>query len=176
VENNKLSSLKPGAFNNLKNLRNLNLSHNAFTALTPNFFWKPENENDKTFFFTVQVNFNEISEIKPGAFDGVDRIEDLQLYGNKLSKFAKDSFKGLSFVGYLNLQKNQIGNPDVFANLPPARQIQIGGNTLESSMVVPKDLDLKKELQVISFNYCCYKIEDGAWIFDETFIEPAIIE
>lgn len=175
LEDNGLETLPIGVLTALQNLRTLNLSYNCFKELTPNMFWVSESDATKTYFYTLALHHNEITRILPGAFDGLDQIEDLQLYNNKLSKFDEESFRSLSFIGNINLQNNVIEDADVLKKIPPCRQIQLGGNEIEikASGIHPENLDLGR-IDMISFNYCCFRFQEDKWKFDDRFHEPTI--
>ncbi|KAF5307394.1 hypothetical protein FQR65_LT06908 [Abscondita terminalis] len=176
LEENGIDAIAPGTFSRLQNLRNLNLSYNNFTELKPNTFWQAANEDQKTYFFTLSLHHNDIEKILPGAFDGIDRIEDLQLYNNKLSKFEPNAWQSLSFIGTIELQNNQISDKTVLYQFLPCRQIKLGGNPLEInvSSMYPNDMHIK-DIDTISFNYCCYRLENGKWKFDDRYQEHTII-
>lgn len=176
LEENGIGTIKPGTFIRLQNLRNLNLSYNNFTDIAPNTFWQASNEDEKTYLFTLSLHHNDICKITPGAFGGIDRIEDLQLYGNKIKAFVPDAWKDLSYVGCIQLQNNDISDKNILHQLSPCRQVKLGGNQIEVnvSSLYPNDLKLK-DIEMISFNYCCYRLENGKWKFDDRFQESVII-
>ncbi|KAF2892337.1 hypothetical protein ILUMI_13836 [Ignelater luminosus] len=175
VEDNNLSEIKPGTFTCLKNLRNLNLAYNNFTNLKPNTFWQASSEADKTFFFVLSLHHSNIETITPGAFEGVDRVEDLQLYGNRLNKAHPDAFKGLSYIGLVNLQNNELENGELLLTLPPCRQVQLGGNKKLSGGVQPNDLGIK-DIEMIGFTRTCHRWnkDEGKYKLDEYYIEPNV--
>ena len=51
---------------------------------------------------------NLISEIQPGAFDGLPYCDELSLNSNALSSIIQGSFRGLANLDALNLQRNSL--------------------------------------------------------------------
>ncbi|KAM8868367.1 leucine-rich repeats and immunoglobulin-like domains protein 1 [Synchiropus picturatus] len=89
---NSISHIAEGAFRGLKAVRNLELDHNDISGTI-------EDTN--------------------GAFAGLDSLNKLTLFGNKIKSVAKKAFSGLESLEHLNLGENAIRSiqPDAFSRM-----------------------------------------------------------
>ena len=79
------------------------------------------------------VNTN-ISTIEPGAWFGLDRLENLQLYQNELTVLSDGMFSHLPSLQQLSLDRNKITliYPEVFTNLSSLTNLVLIGNRIKT--------------------------------------------
>ncbi|XP_019624960.1 PREDICTED: leucine-rich repeat and fibronectin type-III domain-containing protein 5-like [Branchiostoma belcheri] len=99
---NKIESIKRGAFLPLKKLKFLDMS------------------------------YNRIRSIQAWFFEGLSGLLDLKLNKNKISHIAADVVFYLGLVGDINLSDNMLQtiNPQWFQNLPPRANVYLDNNLL----------------------------------------------
>lgn len=109
--NNLIATSSENAFENVRGLRQLVLSGNAFINLPPNVFLPLTNleflglsncglaDLEKTEWFTNLQNLrtlyiasNQIREIPTNAFNPLTNLEELYIYSNQLVELRRDSF------------------------------------------------------------------------------------
>ncbi|KAJ8259764.1 hypothetical protein GJAV_G00173140 [Gymnothorax javanicus] len=97
---NSISHIVEGAFRGLKALRNLELDHNHISGTI-------EDTN--------------------GAFSGLDSLNKLTLFGNKIKSVAKKAFSGLEALEHLNLGENAIRSiqPEAFVKMQSLKELRI---------------------------------------------------
>ena len=76
----------------------------------------------------------DITELKPGDFDGLTNLTTLRLDGNDLSSFPENIFDNLTNLTALNLADNQLSllPAGLFDNLTDLTTLSLGGNALSS--------------------------------------------
>ncbi|XP_014868155.1 PREDICTED: leucine-rich repeats and immunoglobulin-like domains protein 1 [Poecilia mexicana] len=101
---NSISHINEGAFRGLKALRVLELDHNDISGTI-------EDTN--------------------GAFAGLDKLNKLTLFGNKIKSVAKKAFAGLETLEHLNLGDNAIRSiqPDAFSRMRNLKSLLIQSNS-----------------------------------------------
>ncbi|XP_043978661.1 leucine-rich repeats and immunoglobulin-like domains protein 1 isoform X2 [Gambusia affinis] len=101
---NSISHINEGAFRGLKALRVLELDHNDISGTI-------EDTN--------------------GAFTGLDKLNKLTLFGNKIKSVAKKAFAGLETLEHLNLGDNAIRSiqPDAFSKMRNLKSLLILSNS-----------------------------------------------
>ena len=82
----------------------------------------------------LYLNDNDLTELKPGTFDGLMNLERLCLYRNDLNKLHFGVFTGLDALKYLDLRKNDISElkPDQFFGLTNLLQLSLDHNERET--------------------------------------------
>ena len=60
----------------------------------------------------LRLDYNLISEIEPGAFNGLKTVSELTLTYNRLQRLKANMFSGLSSCKLLRLRGNQISGID----------------------------------------------------------------
>ena len=75
-----------------------------------------------------------ITELKPGDFDGMTNLTKLRLDGNDLSSFPENIFDNLTNLTALNLADNELSSlpAGLFDNLIDLTTLSLGGNALSS--------------------------------------------
>ena len=138
---NKLVALKPGIFQGLKNLLKLHLNQNMISRLKNGTFQLLLSLNE------LDLSGNEIFVIEKGAFNGLERLTNLDLAQNKLRKVFEFNFRKLTSLRTLNLQFNFIHavEDESFIYLEHLKNLSINNNNLTA---VPKAL---KGLRALMF-------------------------
>uniref|UniRef100_A0A4X2KCL2 Leucine rich repeats and immunoglobulin like domains 1 n=1 Tax=Vombatus ursinus TaxID=29139 RepID=A0A4X2KCL2_VOMUR len=104
LNHNSINHIAEGAFKGLKNLRVLDLNHNEISG-------------------TI--------EDTSGAFTGLDSLNKLTLFGNKIKSVAKRAFSGLEGLEHLNLGENAIRSIqfDAFAKMKNLKELHINSDS-----------------------------------------------
>ncbi|XP_072408027.1 leucine-rich repeats and immunoglobulin-like domains protein 3 isoform X1 [Chiloscyllium punctatum] len=182
INNNKITSLDPGCFDNLSNtLQILKLNRNKISAIPSKMFKlshlqqlelsrnKIKKVDGLTFqglsaLKSLKLQRNGISKLMDGAFWGLSNIETLQLDFNNLTEVTKGWLYGLLMLQQLNLSQNAINriNPDAWEFCQKLSELDVSFNELtrleDSSFV---GLSLLGQLY-IGNNQVSY-IADGAF-------------
>lgn len=102
---NNLSRLEEGSLAVLGDLHTLRLGHNSISHIAEGAF------RGLRAVRVLELDHNEISgtiEDTNGAFSGLDSLNKLTLFGNKIKSVAKKAFSGLETLEHLNLGDNAI--------------------------------------------------------------------
>ncbi|KAJ3602621.1 hypothetical protein NHX12_030370 [Muraenolepis orangiensis] len=105
LDYNRLTEVNSGSLYGLSSLQQLFLSNNSIAHINPDG-WK--------FCLKLrelEMDHNDISgtiEDTNGAFSGLDSLNRLTLFGNKIKSVAKKAFSGLEALEHLNLGANTI--------------------------------------------------------------------
>ncbi|XP_069760261.1 leucine-rich repeats and immunoglobulin-like domains protein 3 isoform X1 [Narcine bancroftii] len=182
INNNKITSLDPGCFDNLsQTLQVLKLNRNKISAIPSKMFKLPRlqhlelsrNKIKKveglafqglSALKSLRLQRNGISQLMDGAFWGLSNIEILQLDFNNLTEVTKGWLYGLLLLQQLNLSQNAISkiNPDAWEFCQKLSELDVSFNELtrleDSSFV---GLSLLGQLY-IGNNQVSY-IADGAF-------------
>lgn len=80
----------------------------------------------------LDLRFNNIAEIRPGAFNGLKELHTLLLNDNQIKHIQADTFSGLPNLRILYLYKNRIETvtPGAFNHLPKLQQLYLHYNHL----------------------------------------------
>ena len=80
----------------------------------------------------LYLNDNDLTELKPGTFDGLMNLERLCVYRNNLNELHFGVFAGLDSLMYLDLRKNDISElkPDQFFGLTNLLQLYLDRNEI----------------------------------------------
>jgi len=96
---NKITTIEPFAFRNVRNLKNLWLFQNRLTKLRAHTFSGLKNLEE------LHLSKNFLEQIEKDAFYGLRNLKLLQLWGNRLVELNPDSFLGLDNLSNLALGK-----------------------------------------------------------------------
>ncbi|XP_044004105.1 toll-like receptor 6 [Aphidius gifuensis] len=123
---NRLYYLHSGIFDNLSNLRTLNIDNNNLTALPTNIFTGLINL-EKIF-----LSYNQLDYLESGTFNNLSNLEKLEMDVNNLTALSSDIFNGLEKLRWLNLSQNKLKSlqPGIFNNLSNLQLLKIGYNNL----------------------------------------------
>uniref|UniRef100_A0A7N8YP78 Leucine-rich repeats and immunoglobulin-like domains 1 n=1 Tax=Mastacembelus armatus TaxID=205130 RepID=A0A7N8YP78_9TELE len=121
---NNLSRLDEGSLAVLGDLHTLRLGHNAISHITEGAF------RGLKAVRILELDHNDISgtiEDTNGAFSGLDSLNKLTLFGNKIKSVAKKAFSGLESLEHLNLGENAIRSiqPDAFSKMKNLKTLLI---------------------------------------------------
>ncbi|XP_032368911.1 leucine-rich repeats and immunoglobulin-like domains protein 1 [Etheostoma spectabile] len=113
---NNLTRLDEGSLAVLGDLHTLRLAHNSISHVTEGAF------RGLKAVRILELDHNDISgtiEDTNGAFSGLDNLNKLTLFGNKIKSVAKKAFSGLETLEHLNLGENAIRSiqPDAFSKM-----------------------------------------------------------
>jgi Leucine-rich repeat (LRR) protein len=112
------------AFNELDNLKFMNLSHNAIKKINFGVFKLPA-------LNTLNLSNNKIHTIEEDAFLVAQNLTDLDLSNNKLMKIGSGMLTGLVQLKIFNLKSNQIGEIVKFPNqLKNLQNLTLSSNNL----------------------------------------------
>ncbi|CAG9834830.1 unnamed protein product [Diabrotica balteata] len=159
MQENRISEIKEGDFEGLKNLDSLGLAHNKLKKVPAKVF------SHLTMLNSLELDGNNIDTIDPKAFVGLEgnlqylrlgdnnihtiptdalkelhRLRHLDLRSNNITYIAEDAFSGYGdSITFLNLQKNDIRvlSGMVFENLNSLETLNLQNNKL---MHVPEDV------------------------------------
>uniref|UniRef100_UPI003AAC47EF leucine-rich repeats and immunoglobulin-like domains protein 1 n=1 Tax=Centroberyx gerrardi TaxID=166262 RepID=UPI003AAC47EF len=113
---NNLTRLDEGSLAVLGDLHTLRLGHNSISHITEGAF------RGLKALRVLELDHNDISgtiEDTNGAFSGLDSLNKLTLFGNKIKSVAKKAFSGLETLEHLNLGENAIRSiqPEAFSKM-----------------------------------------------------------
>ena len=158
---NNLSALPEGVFDELPRLQRLYLSRNALQELPEdvfehnphltrfaldnnNFANLPEDlfehqANAQSRLLSLYMGYNDLTEVPDDLFDGLVKLELLELMNNNLDALPEDLFDGLTNLEILFLQRNSLTAvpEDTFEGLSELRKLDLQINDIES---LPEDL------------------------------------
>ncbi|XP_047438665.1 leucine-rich repeats and immunoglobulin-like domains protein 1 [Mugil cephalus] len=152
LSNNSIARINPDGWKFCQKLRELNLSYNNLTRLDEgslavlgdlhalrlghNYI---SHINEGAFrglkaVRVLELDHNDISgtiEDTNGAFAGLDSLNKLTLFGNKIKSVAKKAFSGLETLEHLNLGENAIRSiqPDAFSKMRNLKSLLIQSNS-----------------------------------------------
>ncbi|KAM6980845.1 leucine-rich repeats and immunoglobulin-like domains protein 1 [Aplochiton taeniatus] len=113
---NNLTRLEEASLAVLGDLHTLRLGHNSISHVTEGSF------RGLKALRTLELDHNDISgtiEDTNGAFSGLDNLNKLTLFGNKIKSVAKKAFADLEALEHLNLGENAIRSiqPEAFSKM-----------------------------------------------------------
>ncbi|XP_015240768.1 PREDICTED: leucine-rich repeats and immunoglobulin-like domains protein 1 [Cyprinodon variegatus] len=125
---NNLTRLDEGSLAVLGELHSLRLGHNAISHIDEGAF------RGLKALRVLELDHNDISgtiEDTNGAFAGLDKLNKLTLFGNKIKSVAKKAFAGLETLEHLNLGENAIRSiqPDAFSQIRNLKSLLIQSNS-----------------------------------------------
>ena len=162
LDRNKITEVDVEMWRGLVSLEKIILEYNRISLIRTDSFVNPENQHGDSphplhDLETLDLNYNDITEMEPGAISGLKKlahlylghnklkeisganlngsceITDLWLWGNELTTVKKDTFLGVlgSSVGRIKLELNKITNIEAEAfSGTSARILDLGGNDL----------------------------------------------
>ncbi|XP_054472125.1 leucine-rich repeats and immunoglobulin-like domains protein 1 [Anoplopoma fimbria] len=121
---NNLTRLDEGSLAVLGDLHSLRLGHNSISHITEGAF------RGLKAVRILELDHNDISgtiEDTNGAFSGLDSLNKLTLFGNKIKSVAKKAFSGLETLEHLNLGDNAIRSiqTDAFSKMKNLKTLVI---------------------------------------------------
>ncbi|KAL4655929.1 leucine-rich repeats and immunoglobulin-like domains protein 1 [Arapaima gigas] len=121
---NNLTRLEEGSLAVLGDLQTLRLGHNSINHIVEGAF------RGLRGLRLLELDHNDISgtiEDTNGAFAGLESLNKLTLFGNKIKSVAKKAFSGLEALEHLNLAENAIRSiqPEAFIKMKSLRDLRI---------------------------------------------------
>ncbi|KAJ0023391.1 hypothetical protein NQD34_003290 [Periophthalmus magnuspinnatus] len=121
---NNLTRLEESSLAVLGDLHTLRLGHNSISHITEGAF------RGLRAVRVLELDHNDISgtiEDTNGAFSGLDSLNKLTLFGNKIKSVAKKAFSGLETLEHLNLGNNTIRSiqPEAFSKMRSLKTLLI---------------------------------------------------
>ncbi|XP_044531703.1 leucine-rich repeats and immunoglobulin-like domains protein 1 [Gracilinanus agilis] len=128
LQHNRIRNVEGSQLKPYVSLQMLDLSSNNITEVRSSCF--PRGLHIKE----LDLNHNEISgtiEDTNGAFTGLDSLNKLTLFGNKIKSVAKRAFSGLEGLEHLNLGENAIRSIqfDAFAKMKNLQELHISSDS-----------------------------------------------
>ncbi|KAM4741801.1 leucine-rich repeats and immunoglobulin-like domains protein 1 [Anableps anableps] len=125
---NNLTRLDEGSLAVLGDLHTLRLGHNSISHINEGAF------RGLKALRVLELDHNDISgtiEDTNGAFTGLDKLNKLTLFGNKIKSVAKKAFAGLETLEHLNLGENAMRSiqPDAFSKMRNLKSLLIQSNS-----------------------------------------------
>ncbi|XP_026720987.1 platelet glycoprotein Ib alpha chain [Athene cunicularia] len=148
LSTNRLTSVSTAAFLNLKQLQDLDLSHNGLVDLDTNIPLPSLRElilshnalgalpvlEGLPMLTRLAVAHNSLTQLRPGAFQGMSQLKDLDLRGNQLRTLPEDVFAGLNALEDLDLSDNLLEQlpKDLLQDLKKLVTLWLSGNRLRA--------------------------------------------
>ena len=125
LQNNKISYLPDGMFDNLSKLRYLDLDNNNISDLSEICTNLPQ-------LFHLSLSHNLLTTISlTDCFAGMINLEELALMNNEISYLPNGMFANLSKLRYLDLDYNIISDPSgLCTDLPQLYRLSLRHNAL----------------------------------------------
>ncbi|XP_077170527.1 uncharacterized protein LOC143825960 [Paroedura picta] len=129
LDNNRISSIQPNAFQGPEDLELLDLSWNLLAYVGPSMLASLRNLRQ------LCLDHNKIASLHPGAFVSLMALQGLHLSSNNFSVFHEvaTAVKGLANLTFLNLDSNQISAPCMgpsWIALPFLRNLSLNSNSI----------------------------------------------
>ena len=128
LSDNSISSVPAGLFDDLTSLRRVYLLGNNLSGLPAGLF------DDLTSLRWLSLSQNSLSSVPAGVFDNLTSLQALYLYNNNLSSLPAGLFDNLTRLTYLSLNNNDLSSlpADVFDNLTRLAHLSLTNNDLSS--------------------------------------------
>ena len=128
IEENNISFINEGSFQNNVLLESLNMADNKLVDLTPGIFQGLEN------LMNLTLDRNRISRLKNGTFQHLRSLNKLDLSGNEILTIEEEAFDGLKHLTYLDLSKNKLRKVSEvnFWKLSSLRTLNLGYNQIDA--------------------------------------------
>ncbi|XP_028391429.1 uncharacterized protein LOC114516215 [Dendronephthya gigantea] len=102
LKGNRIAIISAEAFENLRDLRYLNIASNELQSLPQNIFV------GLTSLESLNLSRNKLRRLPSGLLNGLNSLRELYLDGNVLENLPKDFFKGLTSLRRLYLDSNKL--------------------------------------------------------------------
>lgn len=148
----QVNSIEPKAFDDISNLRVLDLSYNNITKIP---FWFTNSPNvqhiflqhnsieeipewtlthlKKTLLFKINLQNNQIKTIQPGAFGNIRNASEILLDHNNIKEIPRDFLHNLEEANFIDLKFNEIEilHAEAFQNLYNIQKLQLNDNKIK---------------------------------------------
>ncbi|XP_074784351.1 platelet glycoprotein Ib alpha chain [Athene noctua] len=148
LSTNRLTSVSTAAFLNLKQLQDLDLSHNGLVdldtiiplpslkelILSHNALGALPLLEGLSMLTRLAVAHNSLTQLRPWAFQGMSQLKDLDLRGNQLRTLPKEVFAGLDALEDLDLSDNLLEQlpKELLQDLKKLVTLWLSGNRLRT--------------------------------------------
>ncbi|KAI6225910.1 hypothetical protein M3Y95_00746800 [Aphelenchoides besseyi] len=153
--------VRSDSWNGLNHLEELDLGWNELRKLNSRAFDSDLRSNLRL----LSLRSNEkLTEIEPNAFDGLVKLETLNLSGSALRSLNSDMFEGLELLRELDVSHNNLSEIDnqTFSSVTKTlRVLNLSGNKLKTLNV-----DVIRDLNLTELN-----IGDNPWLCDRKLFE-----
>lgn len=107
---NEIVTIPVGLFKNSSRIYQLYLENNRIRTLNGNIFsnLKREQKNSEDKLLSIYLEYNEIEFIDVQAFNGLDDLHILSLYGNRITILNGDTFSTLNHIDVVLFKNNSI--------------------------------------------------------------------
>ncbi|XP_053407432.1 protein slit-like isoform X1 [Mercenaria mercenaria] len=124
IEQNKITRIRAGSFENMHRLRRIDISNNEIVVIDSEAFAGLSSLN------TLVIYGNKITELPLNVFDGLSSLQLLLLNRNKISCVPVETFKDLTSLNLLSLYDNKIESlaNDTFSPLINLQTLHLGRN------------------------------------------------
>lgn len=117
---NKITTIEEGAFRNLPKLVEVSITHEKIATVNPKWFVSCP------LLTTVNLSFNKIKVVPSSAFNFFNQNlnPDINLEGNEIDKIEKGAFSS-QYINILNLKHNRLSdiNSNIFADLKSGKNL-----------------------------------------------------
>ncbi|XP_078663923.1 uncharacterized protein LOC144907026 [Branchiostoma floridae x Branchiostoma belcheri] len=158
LDNNQISDIETGSFEDLSNLRLLFLYRNAMEKLQSGLF------KGMTNLLQIYLSSNNITTVEDGAFEGLENLQLIQLHKNQIEEIGDGAFKGLPTLIDLDLHLNNLSTipGKAISSLSNLKRVQLFENRI--TMVKEDDFKDLENLQMIYLqNNFIQVVENGAF-------------
>ncbi|XP_044004102.1 uncharacterized protein LOC122849466 [Aphidius gifuensis] len=123
---NRLYYLESGTFDNLLNLKILDIRFNHLTSLPKDIFIGLKNLEE------LDLSYNRLYYLESGTFSNFSNLKNLSISDNNLTALSSDIFNGLEKLKVLHLDYNKLNTlqRDLFSNLLNLQHLNIAYNNL----------------------------------------------
>ena len=135
LNNNKITKIEDGAFNNLIYLKQLYLNDNQITKIENGIF------NELSNLEELYLNDNQITKIMPRSFRNLYSLKILNLCNNNITTLNNQEFFNLNSLKNLDLSNNKITdiNSKAFYNMHKLQYLDLLNNDeLKKPVVIDK--------------------------------------
>jgi Leucine-rich repeat (LRR) protein len=164
LSKNSISVVPANVFAGLSSVQKLYLNHNHIQELSVKIFEGLSCAGISG--VSIYLSSNKISSVQGSVFDGIERLQFLDLSWNSIRSIAPNALSGSKFesIKFLYLSENAIAElrSDVFKSLTKCHTLLLGGNQLTE---VPAGLfSSMSSLQILSLgNNQIARIPNGAF-------------
>lgn len=157
LRENRLSQIQQDTFDQLRNLRFLDLSQNPIRVIVTGAFGTLEKLKTLIIEECYHLEF-----ISPRVFSGLNSLEMLKLNDDGIRVLSKDAWEGLTSLLHLELSRNSLGGAnDISATVNPQLNMSLPGHNLtivdlsyNDIEVIPYELLLNQpQLKTINLNH-----------------------
>lgn len=128
LDNNNFYSVPENSFDDLPELTNLNLESNKIEIISPELFKPDIHEKLKE----IRLSNNQLTKIYSNTFKSLANLEAIIISNNRIRNLQSESFSYLSKLSHLIISDNLLSHISFrsFANLPYLTKVELQNNLL----------------------------------------------